>query len=113
MESKAISKHVRSSPIKVRIVADLVRKKKVNAALAMLGTGLVHKAAREIECTLKSAVANLQNKSEAANIDIDDLYVKAITVDEGPMLKRIRPRAQGRAYSRLHRFCHITVIVSD
>jgi large subunit ribosomal protein L22 len=55
----------------------------------------------------------LQNKNAEAHIDVDELVIKKINVDNGPVLKRFRPRAQGRAYRILKRMCHITVVVSN
>jgi large subunit ribosomal protein L22 len=62
---------------------------------------------------IKSAVANLQSKHADAHVEVDELVIKKIHVDNGPTLKRFRPRAQGRAYRILKRMCHITVIVSN
>jgi len=97
----------------MRIVADLVRKKSVTHAISMLHEALSQKASYEIEKVIRAAVANIQSREEGSNIDIDDLYVKSIAIDIGPQLKRIKPRAQGRAYLRLHRMNHVTVVVSD
>ena len=62
---------------------------------------------------VKSAVANLQNMHSDAHINVDELKIKKINVDNGPVLKRFRPRSQGRAYRILKRMCHITIIVSN
>ena len=113
MESIARAKYLRGSAQKFRLVADLVRKKPVPKVIALLHEGLTKKAADEIEKVVRAAVANLQSTEKGANVDIDDLIVKSIMIDIGPMLKRIRPRSQGRAYRRIHRMCHITVTVSD
>lgn len=113
MEARARGTHILGSARKMRLVADLVRTKPIAQAIGILHEGLSNKGSREIERIVRSAVANLQNRNEAANVDIDDLKVKAICIDVGPTLKRGRPRAQGRYYRRLRRSCHITVIVSD
>lgn len=109
MQAKAITKQVRIAPNKVRPVMDLVRGKPVVRALAILNY-MPHKAAREIARTIKSAAANAENNFEMAP---DDLIVKLIYADEGPALKRIMPRARGRADRIRKRTTHITVIVDD
>ncbi|HAJ78166.1 MAG TPA: 50S ribosomal protein L22, partial [Fibrobacteres bacterium] len=68
---------------------------------------------KDVAKLIKSAVANLQNKHTEAHINVDELVIKQINVDNGPVLKRFRPRSQGRAYRILKRMCHITVIVSN
>ncbi len=109
MEAKAVARNIRISPQKARLVADVVRGKPVNEAMNILGV-LPKKAARIIKKVLESALANAdQNMS----LDVDSLYVKRIYVDKGPMLKRWRPRAMGRAYSIKHRLSHITVILDE
>ena len=109
MQAKAITKHVRIAPNKVRPVMDLVRGKPVVRALAIL-TYMPHKAARELARTIKSAAANAEHNFEMTP---DDLVVKLIYADEGPALKRIMPRARGRADRIRKRTTHITVIVDD
>ena len=109
MQAKAITKFVRISPTKVRPVMDLVRGKPVERALAILQY-MPHKAAREIARTIKSAAANAEHNYEMVP---DDLIVKLIYADEGPALKRIMPRARGRADRIRKRTSHITVIVDD
>ena len=109
MESSAVAKYVRVSPQKVRLVMDQVRGKRVEDALNMLkfapqkGAGLLLKL-------INSAVANAQQSSE---VDVDKLYIKKIFADEGPMLKRIIPRASGRATRILKRTSHLTVVLND
>lgn len=113
MEAIARGKYLRGSARKVRLVADVVRGKRVSEAIPILHEGLYSKkAAGELEKIIRAAAANIQNRSEGANIDIDDIIVKSIYIDVGPTLKRGRPRAQGRFYRRLHRSNHITVVVS-
>ncbi len=109
MEAKAIGRHLRVSPFKARQVADLVRGKEVNEAMGILRY-TNKKSAPIIFKVLKSAVANAEH-----NFDMDsgDLYVSEIYVDEGPTLKRMRPRAYGRADVRRHRTSHVTVVVRE
>ena len=94
---------------KVRLVADLIRGKKVSQALDIL-TYTNKKAAVLVKKVLESAIANAEHNDGA---DIDDLKVTKIFVDEGPSMKRIMPRAKGRADRILKRTSHITVVVSD
>lgn len=107
METIAKHRHARSSAQKVRLVADLIRGKKVSQALDIL-TYTNKKAAVLVKKVLESAIANAEH-----NADIDDLKVTKIFVDEGPSMKRIMPRAKGRADRILKRTSHITVVVSD
>jgi large subunit ribosomal protein L22 len=109
MESKAVAKHIRMSPQKVRLVADLIRGKKVQEARNVLLYTRKY-AAGIVANVLKSAVANAaQNPS----IDENILYVKEVFVDQGPALKRWRARAQGRAAGIKKRSSHITVILDE
>lgn len=110
MEAVAILKNFPTSPRKARLVADLIRGKKVNQALGIL-TYQPQQAAPVIKKVLMSAVANWQNKNEDSKIDDADLYVKTIMIDGGRILKRIRPRAQGRAHRIKKRSQHITIVV--
>src|SRR5438093_203335 len=92
------------------IVPDMVRGKSVNDALAILRhTPKV--AARDVEKTLRSAVANAEQRE--AHLDVDELVVKRIFVDKGPQDKRVRPAPMGRAFRVLHRKSHLTIEVSD
>ena len=113
MESRAIVKSLRTTPRKARLVADAVRGKKVGDALAALTYGIRRDVASDIAKLLKSAVANMQSKNADANINVDDLRIKEIRVDEGAVLKRVRPRAQGRFGRILKKMCHISVVVSN
>ena len=100
------------SPRKVRLVVDQIRGTTVNDAYAILQFS--KKAAAEpVSKTLRSAVANAQYKAqdEGANLDVDDLVVKAAYVDEGPTLRRYRAAAMGRAAPIRKRTSHITVVV--
>jgi large subunit ribosomal protein L22 len=109
MESKAVAKHIRMSPQKVRLVADLIRGKKVQEARNVLLYTRKY-AAGIVANVLKSAVANA---TQNPNIDENILYVKEIFVDQGPSLKRWRARAQGRAAGIKKRSSHITVILDE
>ncbi|PAR28742.1 50S ribosomal protein L22 [Vibrio metoecus] len=108
---EAIAKHnfARISPQKARLVADQVRGKSVDQALELL-TFSNKKAAELVKKVLESAIANAEHNEGA---DIDDLRVAKIFVDEGPVMKRIMPRAKGRADRILKRSSHITVVVAD
>ena len=109
MEAKAVAKNIRISPQKARLVGDLVRGNNVESAINTLRF-MPKKAARIIRKLIESAVANA-NQNEA--IDVDTLYIKTVFVDGGPMLKRMRPRAMGRATKILKRSSHITVVLDE
>jgi large subunit ribosomal protein L22 len=109
MEAKAHAKQIRISPQKARLVADLVRGKDVESAINTLRF-MPKKGARILRKVIESAVANA---SQNEGIDVDTLYIKTIFIDGGPMLKRIRPRAQGRAGRILKRSSHITVVLDE
>ncbi len=109
MRVKATAKYVRTSPQKARLVADLVRGKRVDEAIAILR--FTNKAvARDLASVVKSAAANAENNFE---MDRDDLVIAAFYADDGPSLKRLRPRARGRADRLVKRTSHLTVIVDD
>ena len=109
MEAKAILRYVRISPRKVGIVCDLIRGKSVAQANAILLA--TPKAASEpLLKLLKSAAANAENNH---GMDPEKLYVSACYANAGPILKRIMPRAQGRAYRINKRTSHITIVVSE
>src|SRR5574344_1065129 len=109
MEVKAIHKYARSSAQKTRLVADQVRGLPVQKALDLLQFS-PRKAAALIRKVLLSAISNAEHNQ---SLDIDDLVVSKIMVDEGPSLKRIMPRAKGRADRIVKRTSHITVVVAD
>ncbi len=110
MEATATLRYLKASPQKVRLVADLVRGKKVEEALSILR--FTRKAvAKDLEKLVRSAVANAENKEASA--DVDDLVVSKIYVNEGPREKRIQPAPMGRAYQLQKRKAHVTVHVSD
>jgi large subunit ribosomal protein L22 len=109
MEVKAVGKYLRVSPYKARLVADQVRGKPVDEALTVLKF-TAKKSARLINKTLRSAIANAENSEM---IDVDNLFIKSILIDEGPRLKRWRPRAMGRATRIIKRSSHITVVLAE
>lgn len=107
MQVKAVSKYNRISARKTRLVADMVRGQKATAAFSVLKF-TPKKAARLVEKTLNSAVANAENNF---GLDKKDLVISQILVDEGPTLKRHRPRAKGMASSIFKRTAHVTIVV--
>ncbi len=109
MESKASLVRVQVGAQKARLVANLVRGKDVNEAVKLL-TYLNKKSASMIKKLIESAIANASYKKIA---DLDKLYVKSIRVDQGPVLKRWRPRAQGRAYGIRKKTSHINVVLDE
>lgn len=109
MEVKATLNFARIGCQKARLVADVIRGKDVNEAIKSL-TFMKQKGAVLIKKLVESAVANAENKK---TIDIDNLYVKTITVDMGPAMKRYRPRAQGRAFQVKKKLSHINVILDE
>lgn len=108
---EALAKHLfaRSSAQKARLVADQVRGLPVEKALELLAYS-PKKAAVLVKKVVDSAIANAEHNEGA---DIDELVISKICVDEGPTMKRIMPRAKGRADRIMKRSCHITVVVSD
>ena len=109
MKTSAKLRHARISAQKVRLVADQVRGLEVEKALEIL-TFSKKKASTMVKNVLDSAIANAEHNDGA---DIDELKVAEIMVDEGPTMKRIRPRAKERANRILKRSSHITVVVGD
>lgn len=109
METKAVAKYVRLPPAKVRQVVDLVRGKSVDEALAILRF-TPKRAAKPVAKVIKSATANAEHNND---LDREQLFIARVFVDQGPSLKRWRPRAYGRANLIKHRTSHITVVVSD
>ena len=109
MEAKAVAKNIRIAPRKVRVVIDLIRGKNVGEAFAILK--YTPKACTEVvEKVLKSAVANAENNLD---LNVDNLYVSAVYVDQGPTMKRIHPRSRGQAFKILKRSSHVTVVVQE
>jgi len=109
MDARAVGRYLRVTPRKARFVLDNVRGKSVNDALATLKF-IPNEAARYITKVVESAAANAENNY---SMDRDVLRITGATVDQGPTLKRIQPRAMGRAYRILKRSSHITVVVSE
>ena len=109
MVAKAHAKYLRISPRKVKIVADLIRGKSLEQATAILLT--TPKAASEpLLKLLKSAAANAENNHQ---MDPEKLYVAETYANGGPIIKRIRPRAQGRAFRINKRTSHVTIVVKE
>lgn len=109
MEAKSVAKYIRVAPRKIRIVMDLIRGKQIGEAFAILKfTPKV--GADVIEKVLKSAVANAEHNFD---MNVDNLYVAAAYVDQGPTLKRIHPRSRGQAFKILKRSSHVTVVVKE
>lgn len=109
MEASAMAKYVRISPRKIRLVMNQIRGRKVEEALNML-TFAPQKGSNILLKLLNSAVANAQQNSD---LDVDNLYIQKIYADEGPVLKRFRPRAHGRATRILKRTSHLTIILNE
>lgn len=109
MEARAVLKYARISPRKVKIVLDLIRNKPVGAAMGIIKN--TPKAASEyLEKLLASAIANAENNHD---MDVNKLYVAECYATQGPTLKRIRPRAKGRAFKILKRTSHITLVLKE
>lgn len=127
-ETKAIARNIRIAPRKVRLVVDEVRGKDVGTALSML-TNINRSAKTPIEKVIKSAYANAAYINDViadggegaekmterfgAEFALEKLFIKEIYVNEGPTLKRFRPRAQGRAFEILKRTSNITVVLAE
>jgi large subunit ribosomal protein L22 len=107
MATRATSRFVRLTAQKARLVVDLIRGKRVEAAMAILEY-TPKRGAKTVLKTLRSAVANAESTQ---NVDVDTLYVTRAFVDEGPTAKRFLPRAHGRATKIFKRTSHITVVV--
>ena len=110
MEAVAILRNVPTSPRKMRLVADMIRGKKVNIALGLLKFES-KVGAEKVEKLLLSAISNWQQKNDGVRTDESSLYVKTIFVDGGRILKRFRPAPQGRAYRIRKRSNHVTIVV--
>jgi large subunit ribosomal protein L22 len=109
MAARAVVRHVRMSPRKMRIVANMVRGKRVDDAMNLLKV-TPKKAAEVIRKLLISAVANAEHQGQQ---DVDTLVVATLTIDGGPVLKRWMPRAMGRANRVNHRTSHVTITVDE
>jgi len=114
MESKAFLKAARVSPQKARLVAALIRGRDVEEAIEVL-TFARKKSAPLFKCLVESAVANAEHSAKQKNqeLDIDELVVKTVLVNEGPVLRRWRPRARGMATKILKRTSHLTVVLAN
>jgi len=109
METTARAKYIKMSPRKVRRVMELIRGKDVNASLATLRF-TPKAAARALEKVVRSAVANAAQRPD---VDVDKLVVWQCHADDGPQMRRWRPRAMGRACPVIRRSCHITVVLRE
>ena len=115
LEVKATSKYLRTSAQKAGLVLQLIRGKKASDALSILRF-TKKSVARDVEKTLRSAIANAVNvadKNQKRRLDEDDLVVKAAYANQGPSQKRVRPAPMGRAYQTLKRSAHLTVHVAE
>ena len=110
MESKAIARHVRITPRKIRLVSDLVRGKSLNEALTILKFSSRKRTAKTISTLLESAMANAGQKGR---VDVDNLFVKSLLVDQGPTMKRFASRAKGQGMRILKKTSHITVVLAE
>jgi len=111
LEAKAIARWVRIAPRKMRLIVNMVRGENVRSAVNKLHFS-PKRAAEPVEKTVRSALANLMVKDEAAKLDPADVYIKEIRVDEGPTWRRWSPRAMGRATRIRKRTSHLTVVVA-
>ncbi|MFQ6617665.1 MAG: 50S ribosomal protein L22 [Fidelibacterota bacterium] len=111
MESKAISRYIRQSPRKLRQVVDVIRGKDVETALSLLHFS-TKRASVPIEKAIRSAISNMLNSEGGSDIEPEDMVIKEIFVDEGPTMRRYRPRAMGRATIIRKRSSHLTVVLS-
>jgi large subunit ribosomal protein L22 len=109
VEAKAVAKYVRISPRKARLVVDLIRGRSAKESLAILKT-LPNRPTEPIYKVLHAAMANAENNFE---MDRDELYVAKVFIDEGPTMKRFRPRARGMASRIRKRTSHITIILKE
>src|SRR2546427_13218816 len=108
MKAKASLRYLRITPRKVRVVADLIRGKNVNAALAQLAY-VEKRAAEPLAKLLRSAVANAEQSAQDQSLDVDRLTAKSLMVDQGPSLRRYMPGAMGRAFKILKKTSHISL----
>lgn len=109
MEAKAVAKYIRVSPLKVGFICNEIRGKQVDEALSILKF-TPKKGAKVLEDVLNSAVANAENNF---NMDRDKLYVSDAYANDGPHMKRYRPKAKGMAYPIIKRSSHIGVVVKE
>lgn len=109
--SQSIARYVRISPQKCRLVADLIRERHVGEALTILRFSEKRKAGAIIEKTLRSAIANAQQKSP--QVDVDNLFISRILINQGPQAKRIRPAPMGRAHRILKKTSHVYIYLEE
>jgi large subunit ribosomal protein L22 len=107
----AVTRHVRVSAQKTRLVADLIRRRPVGDALTILRYSPKAKPSAVLEKTLRSAIANAQQKSPG--LDVDALVIAKVLVNQGPAWKRIRPAPMGRAYRVLKRTSHVHIYLTE
>ena len=114
MEARAQARHVRVTPMKARRVVDMIRGQKAQDAITVLRFA-PQAASEPVQKVLESAIANARVKADRESVAFDerDLVISAAYVDEGPTMKRFRPRAQGRAGRINKRTSHITVVVTQ
>lgn len=114
MEASATAKDIRMSPRKVRLVVDQIRGQMVNDAISLLQFSK-KAAARPVDKTLRSAVANVRDKADrdGEHVDVDELFICHAVVEQGPTLKRWKAAAMGRAMPRRRRTSHITLVVKE
>ncbi len=113
MEALAKLNNCPTSPRKMRLLADLVRGKRVEEAMNILRFNNKKENSDRLEKLLRSAIANWEQKNEGMSVEGAQLYVKTIFVDGGAMMKRVRPAPQGRAYRVRKRSNHVTLIVDS
>jgi large subunit ribosomal protein L22 len=111
MEARAVHRYIGSSPRKMRLIVDLVRGLSVDKAMEILHFSTKH-ASRDAEKVLRSAVSNLINLDDSTRVEPEELFIKEVYVNVGPMLKRIRPAPMGRAFRIRKRSCHLTIVVA-
>ena len=112
MEARAKHRFISSSPRKMRLVIDLIRGMSVGRAIETLHFSTKH-ASQDAEKVLRSAVSNLMNQDDSTRAEPEDLFVKEVYVNNGPMLKRVQPAPMGRAFRVRKRACHLTIVVAN
>lgn len=112
MEARAVHRYISSSPRKMRLVVDLIRGMSVDKAIEVLHFSTKH-ASQDAQKVLRSAISNLVNQDDSTRAEPEDLIIKEAYVNNGPMLKRIRPAPMGRAFRIRKRACHLTIVVAN
>jgi large subunit ribosomal protein L22 len=112
MEAKAVKRYIPSSPRKMRLVVDLIRNKSVEEGINILKFSKKHPA-KVVEKTLISAYSNLIRKLDTGRLDRNEVFVKEAFVNGGPVMKRMLPAPQGRAFRIRKRSAHLTLIVEN